>query len=365
MAERPKVEIFFKQLASTLIKRTGESVVVLLIAKSTDEAVTTECYETVDMLTGITAADLEGKCPDPETAAKAITYCMASAPKKIIISNLGWSETWKKLLSSGETNCVVTAINSGPGGSTTAQSIIRLANSGYGCMFVEKVENVLQHSTHYIALANGSYVKYYNEADEELGQYEIQGLYAGAIAACGTDRSLTNYTLPLIKNVTTTVPNLDIVSQGLVYAEMSAGKPRVVAGINTAEVSDEITEDMQHIEVIQTMDMIRKDISDTFVEYYRGAYKNNYNRQLLFIAAIKGYFTDLANEEVLDPNYENTCDVYVEAQRNAWLSYGKAEAESWSDDKVKLMSFGRKLFLIANIKICQSMEDLTMYIILE
>ena len=67
----------------------------------------------------------------------------------------------------------------------------------------------------------------------------------------------------------------------------------------------------------------------------------------------------------LNPNFSNVCDVDVDSQRNAWIAKGKSEAEDWDDGKVKLMSYGRKVFLKANIKPCQSMEDMTMYITLE
>ncbi len=375
MAERPKVEIFFKQMASTLIKRSGEFPVVLLLTRCDGtygkELNLQGMFKELNYLSDISESDLEGYTCEPKTTYNAIKYCFANNPKKVILSNYKWSVTWQKLKEKGLTNCIIAKadINS-DGVEELTTYITSLANNeGHGCCFVSCGDNTSNipylRDMHYIQIAKS--VDYYGTDGRELSDYEKNALYAGAIAACGCDRSLTNYTLPLISSVEyrENATGIDFTARGLISAEIMNGAVRVVAGVNTAEVSDEVTEDMQHIEVVQTMDMIRKDISDTFAEYYRGAYKNNYNRQLLFIAAIKGYFTDLAGEEVLDPNFDNTCDVYVEAQRNAWLGYGKEEAESWSDDKVKLMSFGRKLFLTADIKICQSMEDLTMYIILE
>lgn len=368
MAERPSAEVLFKQLASTLIKRSGESVVVLLLSEKSS-TVTTDCYETVDLTNGVSSADLAGKTKNAEKAANAVKYCIGNAPNKIVLSNLSWADTWQKLITSGETNCIVTVVDERSDADTVATSIISLSNKGYGCNYICQRDSPTLHSTHYNAVAGSTLITYYNESDTALTDYEVQALYAGAIAVCGTDRSLTNYTLPLIKSVEAkgdlAKDSVDLTEKGVIYAEMQNGKPRVVAGINTAEISDEITEDMQHIEVIQTMDMIAKDIIDTFVEYYRGAYKNNYDRQMLLISAIKGYFDELEGEEILDPNFDNTVDIDVENQRKAWTSYGRSEAESWSDDKVKLMSFGRSVFLEANIKICQSMEDFNMYIILE
>ena len=73
----------------------------------------------------------------------------------------------------------------------------------------------------------------------------------------------------------------------------------------------------------------------------------------------------MAKEEILDPSYENKAYIDVEAQRNAWTSVGKAEAADWSDDKVKQMSFKSKIFLRANVKILDAMEDLNFEIEME
>lgn len=374
MAERPKVEIVFKQMASTLVQRSGEFPVVLLMTRydgteGTEKSLTS-MWEELDYLSDISVSQLTNKTSDPEGVYNALRFCFANNPKKVILSNYKWSETWERLKSKNLTNCIVSKIDTGADStSDLAVNITSAAeNENCGCSFVVKSGNVDQpilRNIHYMEI--GGYVEYYDTEGKELTDYETNALYAGAIAACGVDRSLTNYTLPLISSVKigTGAVGVDFTAKGLISAEMMAGKPRVISGINTAEISGDITEDMQHIEVVQTMDTIRKDITDTFVEYYRGAYKNNYDRQLLFIAAVNGYFNDLAQEEVLDPEFENVCEIDVAEQRQAWIDYGKSEAEDWSDDKVKQMSFGRRVILMADIKICQSMEDLYMYITLE
>ena len=373
MAERPKVEIIFKQMASTLIQRTGEFPVVLLLTRydgtEGTSASLTPMWEELDYLSDISTEQLTGKTTNPVDAYNSIKYCFANNPKKVILSNYKWSETWERLKACDITNCIIAKADmNGDSTENLAVNITSAAkNENCGCTFVAKVsDNIpLVRDMHFIQV--GQNITYYSNDDEELNDYDINCLYAGAIAACGVDRSLTNYTLPLVSRIKINpeAADFDFTANGIVSAEMMAGKPRVISGVNTAEISGDVTEDMQHIEVVQTMDTIRKDITDTFVNYYRGAYKNNYDRQLLLIAAINGYFNDLAEEEVLDPEFDNVCEIDVDEQRQAWLDYGKSEAEDWSDDKVKQMSFGRRVILKADIKICQSMEDLYIYITLE
>lgn len=374
MATIPTINIIFKQLASTLIERTGQQTVVLLMDKY--ENTDTKYYVEASLLSEIETSQLSTVAGEKyEEIYKAIELCFGNSPKRVIISNLGFAETWTELLASDYTNCVICGITDTMVKDTTTISTIKslAENSNYGVNVVTTTSDLTTgglHSTHIHCVAGNEVMKLYDTAGEVLTEGQKVALISGAIACCGIERSLTNYTLPLISTVELVSTYTDTayttaVANGVIIAKITAGKPRVVSGVNTAEVSGNITEDMQHIEVICTMDTIAKDISDTFANYYRGAYKNNYDRQLLFISAINEYFRQLANEEALDPSFDNKSYIDVEEQRSAWIAKGKAEAKDWSDDKVRVMSFGRQLFIGANIKICQSMEDLQMVITLE
>ncbi len=118
------------------------------------------------------------------------------------------------------------------------------------------------------------------------------------------------------------------------------------------------TEDMRKIIIVEAMNLILEDIYETFKDYYVGKYKNSYDNQCLFISAVNSYFRQLAKEEILDPDYENVAYVDVESQREAWLSIGKTEAEDWTENKVKEMSFKSHVYLAGDIKILDAIEDL-------
>lgn len=372
MAERPSISIIFNQLANTLIERSGNIPVVLMIegynikSKNKYLCAATE-VDDIDKSEFLKYASTASG----EKAYRAVQYCFGSAPAQVYISNYSFKETKEMLIARGETNFIVVAIDESTDTDTAiANSIVETNKAkGYGITGIFRNKGLNLHDTHIINVAEDEYATYYGSiASEKLSDYEVLGLYAGVIATCGVNRSITNYTLPLIEKVvndSSTDGYDDLTSNGYVYAEMQSGKARVVAGVNTAETGNNVTEDMQHIEFIQIMDMNAKDIRDVFINNYRGAYKNNYDRQLVFIAAINSYFAGQADDEILDPNFSNVCDVDVDSQRNAWIAKGKSEAEDWDDGKVKLMSYGRKVFLKANIKPCQSMEDMTMYITLE
>ncbi len=136
---------------------------------------------------------------------------------------------------------------------------------------------------------------------------------------------------------------------------------RVGVGINSLITTNglTLTEDMKYIETVEAMDLIADDIRDEFKNNYVGKYRNNYDNQILFIAAIRHYFGQLAKQYILDPEYENIADINVVEQRAAWVGTGKAEAAEWSDAEVRRMAFKRTVYLLADIKILGSMEHLT------
>lgn len=132
---------------------------------------------------------------------------------------------------------------------------------------------------------------------------------------------------------------------------------RAVNSLTTFTSTD--TEDMSYIIIVESMNMILEDIYTTFKDYYVGKYKNTLSNQNLFISAVNGYFRTLVNEGILDDAYDNHASIDVDAQRNAWLSIGTAEADDWTDYKTQQMSFRTTVFLAGQAKITNAMEDLT------
>ena len=66
----------------------------------------------------------------------------------------------------------------------------------------------------------------------------------------------------------------------------------------------------------------------------------------------------LGEQNVLDPAHDNTAQVDVESQRNAWIGAGKTEAADWDDGRVLATPFKRQLFLAGDVKILGTMADL-------
>lgn len=138
------------------------------------------------------------------------------------------------------------------------------------------------------------------------------------------------------------------------------GKVRIVLGINSkTTLADNETEDMKFIEVIKAINLVKDDITSTYKNYYLGKYKNKYDNQIIFISAINDYYSQLAQNDILDPDFNNICDIDVEAKRQWLIENGKDEAKDWDDTKVEKYNYGRKIFIQSNIRILEAMTDLS------
>ena len=90
---------------------------------------------------------------------------------------------------------------------------------------------------------------------------------------------------------------------------------------------------------------------------YLGMYKNKYDNQALLISAILAYFATLERQDVLDPDYDNTCGVDTDAQKAAWEAAGTDTSE-WTDAEARKKTFKSNVYLSGTVRILDAMEDL-------
>jgi len=189
---------------------------------------------------------------------------------------------------------------------------------------------------------------------------------AAIFAYLSINQSATYYELEELESVTEVADAGAAVENGELILINDEGKVRIARGVNTlTTLSDDKTEDMKSVLIVEAMDLISYDINQTYKNEYLGKYKNSYDNQVLFLSAINGYFRELERENVLESNYPNKASIAVEAQRTALLGIGKTEAADWTEQEVKNNTFKNKLFLAANNKILNAMEDLSFDITME
>ena len=212
---------------------------------------------------------------------------------------------------------------------------------------------------HIVNFVNASVIK----ADgKSLVGYKYLGRLLGVLAGCRMDMSVT-YNILSDLNSVEQIGDTDAINEAIGKGKFvlinDDDGVRIARGINSLQKNDkEHTEDMKYITIVEAMDLIYEDIINTFKQVYLGRFKNSYDNQVLFISAINSYFRNLAREEILDPNYNNISFVDIEKQRETWIENGKLEATNWTDIQVKDNTFRTNVYLQANVKFLNAMEDL-------
>ena len=65
------------------------------------------------------------------------------------------------------------------------------------------------------------------------------------------------------------------------------------------------------------------------------------------------------NDLILDPNFNNETSIDLEAQRLANIpKFGEEVVNAWTDKEVMAATVGTQVYLIANVKYLNAMEDL-------
>lgn len=114
----------------------------------------------------------------------------------------------------------------------------------------------------------------------------------------------------------------------------------------------------QTIKSVDIMDAIYDDLRKTTQDSYIGKYTNDYDNKQILITAIKGYFKELENGKLLQKG--STVDLDVEAIKTYQMKNGLYTAEELADMDdltIKKLDTKKKVFLTANIKILDAMED--------
>lgn len=364
MATKPTITISFKQLATTLIQRSERGTAVLFLADDTLDEGATKCfiYRNVSQVNSEYDSnyfDESGR----DKLLKHIKNCFVSAPYEviaIIAKDYSKLSVFTKILTAIRKQGWIT-IPSDSLKDDLASWIKSMEKDGYSYKAIGNKTGV--DCKHYVYFSQAST----SSDGEALADAELMPYLLGILAGCNCTRSVTNYKLSELSSCEE-VEDIDkAIGEGQLVITNADSGVKIVTGINSLTTlnGNTATEDMQYIETVEAMDLIRDDIRDVFANTYQGSFKNKYMNQMLFIGAVNEYFDSLASEDILDSEFTNKAEIDVEAQRSAWVGTGKAEAEEWDDDTVKRRSFKRSVFISANIKILNSMENLKFTVTME
>ncbi len=138
-------------------------------------------------------------------------------------------------------------------------------------------------------------------------------------------------------------------------------KIKVGRGVNSLQTTTESKGvAFKKIKIVEAVDMIRNDIKKTAEDSYIGKYSNSFDNKCLLITAIKGYFTGLENNGILEKG-TSIVDIDVDAQEQYLQSIG-TDTSKMSEQEIRMAATADQVFLKAKITILDAIEDIDLNI---
>lgn len=351
----PNIDIVFKQKAVTAVLRSERGILAILVS---DEKQT----EGVKRFTYKRGADVSDKDYSAENYT-AIKRAFDVAVNKVHVfryaSTVELNDVFKEV-EKVRINYICTNVKANQ--QELANYARQYNNDNQGHKIVCVVANIETADSKYIINLKGTGGTLKDDKAVTAEDYVIR--IASTLCNLPMNRSLTYYVFSDLKTwddsyIDSENPIGAWITKGyltLINDDDEVKCGRAVNSLVTFTSTD--TEDMSHIIIVESMNLILEDIYTTFKDYYVGKYKNTLSNQRLFISSVNSYFRTLQGEEILDDAYDNHAGIDIETQRNAWTGIGKTEAEDWTDLKVQQMSFRTNVYLAGDVKITNCMEDL-------
>ena len=355
---QPSINIIFKQTAATVTARAARGVVAVIVK----DAATL----TVRGLTLASAADVPSTLSAANQAYIKQTFLgNDNAPKKVLLyvlastaSDLSDATAW---LSTQQFDWLA-----GPAGCTAADAtelaayVAAQRNDG---QYIKAVlpdkaadsEAIVNFTTDGILVAGAS-------STVDAGAYcsRIAGLIAGTNAV----HSATFAVLPEVVSVTAlTKADRDTAADAgelIIFHDGEKVKAgRAVTSLTTTTTTPAC---YKKVKIVDTCDIIRKDIRILADDYYIGKMANSYDNKLLLVTAISDYFAELETEGLLERG-GSSVGIDVDACKTYLTAQG-VDISALSDQQIKEHDTDDKVFLSANVTILDAMEDITLDIII-
>lgn len=189
---------------------------------------------------------------------------------------------------------------------------------------------------------------------------EYCGRIAGILAGTPMTMSCTYAPLPEVTDISRkTKEELDeAVDAGKLVLFYDGEKVKIGRGVNSlVTLTPDKGAAFQKIKVVETMIMIKKDIKKTASDTYIGKYSNSYDNKCLLISAIGDYFIGLETDGILETG--SAVDVDIQKQ-TAYLRENGVDTDTMNEQQIKSANTGEKVFLAASIKILDAIEDISL-----
>ena len=340
----PQVLIEFKVKADTAIKRSENGIVAVVLKDGTNTTFETKIYtrEAEIVQSHWTAANRD-----------YLSKIFLGNPARVIVERIATTDTYTAVLARLKNKVwnYLTIPGIAPTDTTTIADWIktqRAAKKTYKAVLPNTAANhegIVNFTTDGIKVGTKTYT---------AAEYCCR--IAGALAGLPLTRSSTYYVLPEVEGIIeSTTPDADI-DTGKMILINDGKKIKIARGVNSlVTLSADKTTDMKKCKIIEGMDIIRDDIRTTFEEQYVGE-NNSYDNKVLFISAVNQYFRLLVMQGVLYDRFDNHAEIDI-GEQTMWLMQN-FDITDWDEEQIKTADTSTFVFVLANIRLQDSIEDL-------
>lgn len=351
----PNISIAFKTAAVAAVQLSQKGVVGLIIKDSKKNGPT--------VITSTTEIPGEFEEANKEYIARTF-YGYVNAPSKVILYTLPKeSENLSEALNYMATQTIDYLVGPPDTDSTEAGEITTWIKSQWNLGMVPRAvlpkteadhEAIINFTAEEIAVGEQTYT---------AAQYCSR--IAGLLAGTPLNISCTYAPLSEVTDIDRkTKDEMDTeIDEGKLILYHDGRKVKIGRGVNSlTTTTQDKGEQFKKIKVVDTVATIKRDIQITAQDSYIGKYANSYDNKCLLITAIRGYFSQLESDGVLESG-QSTVDIDMDAQRTYLQSIG-VDPSSMTEQEIRSANTGDKVFLAASIKILDAIEDIDLKIMI-
>lgn len=346
----PEILIEFRTKAVSAVQRSARGIVALILKDDTNTSFDTKVYKSIDE---VDSADWTATNKD------YISLAFMGTPSKVIVERIDTTAT--------DYNEALSRLKNKKWNYLAIPDIVTADVATIATWI--KTERDVNKKTFKAVLPNHSadHEGIINFSTDNIKRVGVETPYttaqytariAGILAGLPLNRSATYFVLSEVESIEESAdPNADIDAGKLILIN-DGSKIKIGRAVNSlTSTTVEKGNVFKKTKVIEGVDLVRDDIRDTFESSYVGKVINNYDNKQLFFASVNAYFKTLAEEDVLDANYDNKAEIDVEAQRTYLQGIG-VDVDSLTEQQIKEYNTDSKVFAKANVKFVDAMEDL-------
>jgi hypothetical protein len=347
----PQINIIFKSVAATAMKRGTKGIVFAILKDAVGVKGVYELTTATDIPVGLSAynkAQLGLIFQGGVTAPRKVIACVQDSTLSDISTSLTVAEAMKfdYLVVPGASAADATAAATSVKGMRTnlakkVKAVLPNTASDSEAVINFATDNIVVDGTTYAAK-------------------DYCARIAGILAGTPLTASVTFTVLPEVDDV----PRMSqsnagtLIDAGKLILFHDGEKIKIARGVNSlTTTSTDKGEQFKKIKIIDILDLIHDDIKRTAEDSYIGKVSNSYPNKCLLINAINAYFVQLENEGLLERG-ANKAYIDVDAQRTYLKSIGY-DVDAMDDTEVKAANTRDKVFLAATVKPVDAMEEIT------